>query len=70
MNAVSQRIFLNILVYHKFLHFPCVFQFRIVGWLAFVNLTQTRVIKEKGTSTEYLLSSAWPMGMSVACFFG
>ena len=34
----------------------------------FVNLTQSRVSGEKGTSVEKMLSSDWPVEMSVGIF--
>lgn len=39
-----------------------------VCWLGFVNLSQTRVAWEDGTSVEELLPSVWPVGMSMEHF--
>jgi len=37
-------------------------------WLILVNLTQTRVAWEEGTSVEALPPSAWSAGMSLGTF--
>lgn len=39
-----------------------------VCWLGFVNLSQTRVAWEDGTSVEKLPPSVWPVGMSTEHF--
>lgn len=51
----------------QFLHTmtrPSLWVLWVLCWLAFVNLIQTRVTQEEGTSAEELSPLDWPVGIS------